>query len=162
MLRKSLRDLSSISFVWNTSGVQFTQMRLFAKPVAIMLGLLLWAFPVFAAVPCTESHCAMEHNANCCQGMEMDSSAMQALSATILLQSAVRVSMPRCDCIVSSEVSAPLVMPETQKHGTTAVSVTVLASLLTYLAPASPPGYRTPTLRVFSCNAQSVLCSFLI
>jgi hypothetical protein len=138
-------------------------MRLFPKSVAFMLGLLLCTLPVFPAVPCMEKHCAMDSGAACCQGMDMGEMAMQAPSAKILPQPTEGSFAPLCDCVgTSSEELTPQVMPESQKDVALAVPATDLASLLEDLAPSTPPGYRTPPLRVFSCNAQSVLCSFLI
>jgi hypothetical protein len=138
-------------------------MRLFAKPVALALSILLWSLPVLAEIPCAGiSRPAADHGAKCCKGMGMDKSEMSAPAAMALAPTPMESSAPQCNCSATREESAPVMNQEAQKLAAPVASSVDFALLLPDLAQSAPGGYRTPPLRAFSCSSQSVLCTFQI
>jgi hypothetical protein len=137
-------------------------MRLFAKSVALALSILLWAIPVLPEIPCAGISRSANHGAKCCKGMRMGKSAMNAPAAMVFALTPMESSAPQCNCLATREVSAPVMIQRAQKLAAPVASSVDFALLLPDLAQFVPEGYRTPPLRAFSCNSQSVLCTFQI
>jgi hypothetical protein len=94
--------------------------------------------------------------------MGMDASAMNAPMAKALTLTPTESSASLCNCGAVREVSAPVMIQEVQELAAPAASSLNLVLPQTDLAQFVSDGYRTPRLRVFSCNFQSVLCTFQI
>jgi hypothetical protein len=134
-------------------------MRILSKSVALVLGALLWALPVLAAIPCSPANCAMEHCAGCCAGM--DEMPMQA-PAVSLSQAPAQSPAPLCACAVSNEATASILVREAQRVATPSISTVDAALLLPSLAGTATQFHRTPPLLARGKQAQSILCTFQI
>jgi len=146
----------------NPSHDTINPMRLAAKFVAVVLGMVLGAAPLFAAIPCTTGTRAMAHGAKCCGAMAK--SAMMMTSSVDAVQPAGSqdLSVPPCCAISSSKTTTPAIAREAQRPVTQAVAQADSSVHLAAVVPSARQHARPLPAPSANSRPQSTLCTFLI
>jgi hypothetical protein len=134
-------------------------MRIFAKIVAIVVGLVLMATPTFAAMSCGTSTAVMNHD-SCCAKVAKMMKVHQADSPAGCTGSAL--SQSSC-CKLSSDNSSKQTIAREERRPVTETVAIAEASLVGLAIPASSS--RDASFlpdRPVSSRLRSLLCTFLI
>lgn len=137
-------------------------MKFFAKLVVGVLGLVLGAAPLLAAIPCVNGAPAMAHCAGCCGKMAQSAMTMTSPMDAVQAPVSQELSAPPCCTISSDETAVSAIASEAQRPVTQAVAQAVDSMHLANFVPNLPRCVRPMPSPLVNSRPQSTLCTFLI